>query len=495
MPLAFVLGGGGTKGDFEVGALRYLVDSGFEADILCGTSVGSINAIKLAEGRDGMVGLETIWLERMQNNNSMYLPEQWLSDIEDLRIRNLIEQYLKLNSRQKGDYIAKGIIDRQVFAPKVILDIVDDILDLAAVVDAVKRVQVARSAYNLMPIRDLLYDPDILDLGKIIASGIKIRLIMVGLSSGRLRYVDEAGRLFDRDGTQLAGDIDLREAVVASASEPVIFPPVMIGGEACVDGGIRDVVPMRSAVAAGATTIFAISASESLLSVADSFEDANLLDIGVRSILDVVFDEMIENDLSLPANWGGSVTIIRPTLRTHDGLTIDPGLIRIWMAYGYMVAADETAVFADDGRRRGRELADAITTLRQEIWIIEVEANGQIAPGEMAPIPEALDRVREMKWRLFEMASERVRLGGAIPSDAMVWWKNWERHPWEPYIDTPWDRFISIAGERPAADPPPGDLPILAVPLDMSFLAPLLLSGEEDPPPTGLSAAMTALLV
>jgi Patatin-like phospholipase len=41
---AIVLSGGGTKGDFEVGAVRCLYEQGILPNILCGTSVGSVNA-------------------------------------------------------------------------------------------------------------------------------------------------------------------------------------------------------------------------------------------------------------------------------------------------------------------------------------------------------------------------------------------------------------------------------------------------------------------
>jgi predicted acylesterase/phospholipase RssA len=49
---AIVLSGGGAHGDFEVGALRYLYNRGLYAQIICGSSVGAINGVKLAEGGD-----------------------------------------------------------------------------------------------------------------------------------------------------------------------------------------------------------------------------------------------------------------------------------------------------------------------------------------------------------------------------------------------------------------------------------------------------------
>lgn len=50
MRIAFVLSGGGAKGSFQVGALRFLYTRGVAPDIICGCSVGAINGVKLAEG-------------------------------------------------------------------------------------------------------------------------------------------------------------------------------------------------------------------------------------------------------------------------------------------------------------------------------------------------------------------------------------------------------------------------------------------------------------
>jgi hypothetical protein len=50
--VAIALSGRGAKGAFEVGAVRYLFNQNIRRNILCGVSVGAINAIKLAEGEN-----------------------------------------------------------------------------------------------------------------------------------------------------------------------------------------------------------------------------------------------------------------------------------------------------------------------------------------------------------------------------------------------------------------------------------------------------------
>jgi predicted acylesterase/phospholipase RssA len=49
MKTAIVLSGGGARGDFQVGALLYLYGVGRYPQIICGSSVGAINGVKLAE--------------------------------------------------------------------------------------------------------------------------------------------------------------------------------------------------------------------------------------------------------------------------------------------------------------------------------------------------------------------------------------------------------------------------------------------------------------
>lgn len=59
--LAFVLGGGGARGAFQIGALRALFEAGIRPDLLVGTSIGAVNATAIALwGFDeiGLFGLE-----------------------------------------------------------------------------------------------------------------------------------------------------------------------------------------------------------------------------------------------------------------------------------------------------------------------------------------------------------------------------------------------------------------------------------------------------
>ena len=47
---ALVLGGGGAKGAYEIGAIEALAELGIQAGSVYGTSIGALNAAMLAQG-------------------------------------------------------------------------------------------------------------------------------------------------------------------------------------------------------------------------------------------------------------------------------------------------------------------------------------------------------------------------------------------------------------------------------------------------------------
>lgn len=79
--LAFVLGGGGGRGAMQAGALRALLEAGYQPGMLVGTSAGAVNAAYLALrgiNPTGIAALELAWQQAARLNlyPSNYL---WLS--------------------------------------------------------------------------------------------------------------------------------------------------------------------------------------------------------------------------------------------------------------------------------------------------------------------------------------------------------------------------------------------------------------------------------
>ena len=86
MPIGIVLSGGGAKGDFEIGALRAMYNRGIRPAVLAGASVGSLNAVKLAEDPNSdapLTELEGIWLS-LTNDSDMYVEDPNFAKIEQI---------------------------------------------------------------------------------------------------------------------------------------------------------------------------------------------------------------------------------------------------------------------------------------------------------------------------------------------------------------------------------------------------------------------------
>ena len=282
--------------------------------------------------------------------------------------------------------------------------------------------------------------------------------------------------------------VGLADAALASAAIPVAFPPVKLADENYVDGGVREVLPIQVAVEteldsnthARADQVYAIVASATGVPAPSrlaggqlrSFDGANVLDIANRVSVEIMPDETLLNETDPPSGWGQSVTIIQPEWDIHDILTVDPGLVSIRMAHGYMRADDVLqAKAADPVRYRDlanaystRRLTTAIISLRRDIWELEYAANGRklgktVAEEQFLPSgrdPEALTAVRQMKRDLSLLVAQRgaAPLNGALPPNVEVWWMNWERHKWAPSIAL-WDADTPFMDIAVAVEPKP----------------------------------------
>jgi NTE family protein len=74
--LAFVLKGGGARGALEVGALRALLEQGYQPDLLAGTSIGAVNAAGLAVWGVDRTGVERLELFFKKAANSKLLEQK-----------------------------------------------------------------------------------------------------------------------------------------------------------------------------------------------------------------------------------------------------------------------------------------------------------------------------------------------------------------------------------------------------------------------------------
>lgn len=372
MTTAIVLSGGGSRGDFQLGALTALYEAGIRPDIICGTSVGALNALMLTQGESGLEDLRKIWFG-LRRNDHMWLFEDWWQDVHPELRKAIIGAMLGDNSPTGGEpwSVASGTLAGAsigaAFGP---LGILTGALVGAAVTGTIQNVTAdamkglllvldskARALLNLNPIRTIMSMRfDAAKLAQFIGSGKKLRLATVGLESGELCYVTETGDLLRRDGVQMiASGISILEAAMASSAIAAIFPPVNFANDAWVDGGHRENVPLRAAIQAGATRIYVVCSGpidpwSAINRTQDArfdqppptdFESRKILDIANRALLEIHLDEMEADDVyPVIDNSNLLITLIAPEYPSHDIVTIDPELIRVNYDYGYRSAWD-----------------------------------------------------------------------------------------------------------------------------------------------------------
>lgn len=229
-----VLSGGGARGAYQVGVVAGIIDVLGEErlehapfSVLCGTSVGAINAAYLAshaESRDLAIG---------------GLVDAWTS----LRLSD----HLRINLRgMLGIWSAKNLGDDGSKPSRPIQ---------------------ARALLDSVPLTDLVKTQVSFDaLHRNIDEGIVHALVITALeiSTGRTTMFAEAPPYVsfppsnDPRRNVRRERIGL-EHVLASAALPLVFPPRRIDGEEYCDGGVRFNTPIAPAIRAGADRLVVIS--------------------------------------------------------------------------------------------------------------------------------------------------------------------------------------------------------------------------------------------
>ena len=199
MENALVISGGGSKGAFAVGAIEVLREHDITFDMVAGTSTGALIAPFVATD-------EIPWLR------SFYASVR-TEDI--LRKRNIFDI--------------------------LIHDAIYDSNPLWSLLNSV----ITQDRYQ-----------------QIMESLIEIYITTVNLQSGQIEYWNQHQNHpvgSPKSGENLSRQAMLR-AIFASASEPVLMPNVRIkeNGDQYIDGGVREIAPLKIAVDNGATKIFAI---------------------------------------------------------------------------------------------------------------------------------------------------------------------------------------------------------------------------------------------
>lgn len=280
---ALCLSGGGANGSYEVGAIEYLVlNQKRDYQIFAGVSVGAINAAYLAHFKPdrldaGVNNLGNMW----RNLSTDQIYKRWFP-------------FGRLHALWK------------------------------------------QSLYDSSPVQKMMRSnlkPEI-----ILASGNKLRLGAVCVSSGQYEVFDENYH-------------DIPGAVLASSAFPLAFSPIKLDGKLYLDGGIRTIIPLTAAIKAGADEVDVII-TQPKNEPEWQPKNPKTLDLALRT-LDIMTNEIVDNDILVPklyntlAVLGQSskklvkINIIRPLKPLGDSLDFSPKLNIQRLDLGYNDAQNQ----------------------------------------------------------------------------------------------------------------------------------------------------------
>src|SRR5690625_1978848 len=342
-PLALVLAGGGARASFQIGALRYLYDhQGLNPDIFAGTSAGAILASALAqydnagEQRKALTQVEEIW-SSMTSSTDMFEELEWFAtlrthlptwmkvislghDNQRTSLTQAIQaRFADLFSKKDDDRsIEKGSTEGKAASPMETLTTLWEgaraATDLQQIIRGYGK---QNSAFQPGNVVNQLLAPDVFDPIRLAAAATTLRISVVGLESGELRYVTGQGEVRDvHDNPTGEEAVNFIDAITASCAIPGVFPPVEINGEHYVDGGIRANLPTDIAYSMGAKQVIAITSGARGPGRVESFEEGDLLEIVMRTAAGIMPDELESLQVRLAQAQGA--TVIDPVIDVHD---------------------------------------------------------------------------------------------------------------------------------------------------------------------------------
>jgi NTE family protein len=245
---ALVLSGGGARGAYEAGVLVGLANSGERFDLVCGTSIGAINASFLA--LDLLEDLEQLWRTIATRNIITLIPQA--QHVQEFVVG--FEDFLKLP------------LDAKIFRIPHIVELFGRIgskvalLSLLGIVDRTPLTKILTGKLNVNNLTRSL----IITATNITQETADSFYAFVQ-SDGIPDSTKVQSAFLDRVGTQnyALSNTNFLSAVEASASIPLAFDPVTFNHGTgrdflYVDGGVANNTPIGLAIAAGATDIIVV---------------------------------------------------------------------------------------------------------------------------------------------------------------------------------------------------------------------------------------------
>ncbi len=238
MKQALVLSGGSVKGAFQAGAIAEVLNRGFRPQAIYGTSAGSLNGGFLVERFGRKPGITEAEWPRVGEELAAFWQEKITSFKVIGRRRNFIELGLAL-----------------------LLNTYDGLLDTRKL-NALVHETLRREYLHISPIQ--------------------LSVCSVDIDSGKAVYAD-------------AKHIDILEYIIASTAIPLVMPVKTIAGVPFVDGGIREVAPLKRAIEDGAQEIVLIACMPEKMNTL-TVQRGNAEKLASR-LMDILSNELVNNDI------------------------------------------------------------------------------------------------------------------------------------------------------------------------------------------------------
>jgi NTE family protein len=254
---ALVLGGGSLKGAWQVGVIHAILDTGFKPEMIYGISAGALNGSFMVNEAGKQ------YLEKGKIN--------W-----DLVNKKLLQFWLE-NITQPSDI---GVLKSKFsLGIDTILSRFDGLI-------------------NTDPLHEKL--KKYLDVTTMRKSPIKLKVGAVNINTGEMHYTDPLEQHF-------------LDYLRASSSLPLIMPAIQIGGDhrqAYMDGGLREVVPIRKAIEDGANEIYCVATHPKNKSL-EHFNYRSFFSL-IERIKDITVNQFENSDIEWAENYAKNYGSIGP---------------------------------------------------------------------------------------------------------------------------------------------------------------------------------------
>ncbi|MCA0365265.1 MAG: patatin-like phospholipase family protein [Bacteroidetes bacterium] len=252
---ALVLGGGSLKGAWQVGAIQAVLETGFKPEMIYGISAGALNASFMVNeaGHQFAANKFVDW---------------------DLVNKKLLRFWLENITKPSDIGILKS---KWSLGIDTLMSRFDGLLDTNPLHEKLKKY---------------------IDLTTLRRSPIALKVGAVNINSGEMHYADPLEQHF-------------LDYLRASSSLPIIMPAIQIGGDyknAFLDGGLREVVPVKKAIEDGATEIFAIATHPKKRDM-EPINYRNLLSL-IDRIKDISVNQFENNDLEWAEHYNENLMSI-----------------------------------------------------------------------------------------------------------------------------------------------------------------------------------------